>query len=159
MLQDRHSGIRAKLAIAAGTLATVVVSMLTMAPPAQAAECDDVTRYTTAISGSNFILRHVTFRIPGYGTTCTLRYGDSGAGVSALQRSLRTCFEKDYVVVDGVFGPRTRDALRSAQSFLGVDVDGVYGYNTRSAMKHYGEDYDGMRICGYVFDGRRAYHV
>jgi hypothetical protein len=37
-------------------------------------------------------------------------------------------------VIDGIFGPQTQSALRSAQNRLNITVDGIYGPQTRSHM-------------------------
>jgi peptidoglycan hydrolase-like protein with peptidoglycan-binding domain len=58
--------------------------------------------------------------------TCSLKYGDSGNGVSALQRTLNKCHSAG-LVVDGKFGAATQTAVIASQKAIGVDPDGVYG--------------------------------
>jgi peptidoglycan hydrolase-like protein with peptidoglycan-binding domain len=62
----------------------------------------------------------------------TLRPGASGAGVSALQRALRSLGYS--VTVDGAFGPRTDGAVRQFQSRSGLGADGVVGPQTKAAI-------------------------
>ena len=55
-----------------------------------------------------------------------------GDDVRALQEALKsTGFN---VVVDGIFGPATEDAVRSLQSERGLSVDGIVGQATRAAL-------------------------
>jgi peptidoglycan hydrolase-like protein with peptidoglycan-binding domain len=56
---------------------------------------------------------------------CTMRYGEAGEEVRALQRTLNTCYGAS-LSVDGQFGSRTRAALRAAESTEGTTVDGIY---------------------------------
>lgn len=69
---------------------------------------------------------------------CNLKLGDrdSGAefdGVSTLQRNLNSCY-RTRLVIDGIYGPKTRDAVRRVQRLHHITSDGVYGPQTRSAM-------------------------
>ena len=57
-----------------------------------------------------------------------LRTGSRGAGVKRLQRALS-------VSVDGVFGPRTHEAVEKFQSDAGLAVDGVVGQRTWAALE------------------------
>ncbi len=56
-----------------------------------------------------------------------LRVGSRGPAVVRLQRKLG-------VATDGIFGPRTRAAVRSYQKRHGLVVDGIVGPQTRSAL-------------------------
>jgi peptidoglycan hydrolase-like protein with peptidoglycan-binding domain len=56
-----------------------------------------------------------------------LRFGDRGPRVAALQRALG-------VRADGIFGPRTRAAVREFQRRHGLRVDGIVGPQTRAAL-------------------------
>lgn len=67
--------------------------------------------------------------------SCVMGYGAQGNAVRTLQTSLNRCYGKG-LVVDGIFGTKTRDALKSVQSRLGITVDGVYGPQTARAMNH-----------------------
>lgn len=58
----------------------------------------------------------------------TIRQGDSGADVKALQLKLG-------VVVDGRFGPLTREALEDFQRRHGLTPDGIAGPQTWAALQ------------------------
>ncbi len=74
-------------------------------------------------------LSDVTAQFPG-----TLREGDTGTGVSALQYYLR--YLSDFyntiprVEIDGSFGPGTREAVIALQNTFGLPPDGVVGTET-----------------------------
>lgn len=56
-----------------------------------------------------------------------LRVGSRGPAVAEVQRALR-------VRADGIFGPRTRSAVRTFQRRHGLFVDGIVGPQTRAAL-------------------------
>ncbi|MGN0971458.1 MAG: peptidoglycan-binding protein [Aristaeellaceae bacterium] len=62
----------------------------------------------------------------------TLRYGSRGDEVALLQRKLRAC--GFTLAVDGIFGPITREAVRSYQALQGLQVDGIAGPVTWAAL-------------------------
>lgn len=57
----------------------------------------------------------------------TLRRGDTGEGVRALQRALG-------VASDGIFGPRTEEAVRDVQGLHALKVDGIAGPQTWAVL-------------------------
>lgn len=62
----------------------------------------------------------------------TISYGSSGEEVKKLQKSLN---EKGYSLsVDGVFGNKTRDAVKDYQKKNGLSVDGIVGNKTWGAL-------------------------
>ena len=62
----------------------------------------------------------------------TISYGSSGEEVKRLQKSLN---EKGYSLsVDGVFGNKTRDAVKDYQKKNGLSVDGIVGNKTWGAL-------------------------
>lgn len=63
-----------------------------------------------------------------------LRFGDRGPEVAALQQALRSAGYGPGVV-DGIFGPRTEEAVRRAQADLGVTVDGLAGPATMTRLR------------------------
>jgi peptidoglycan hydrolase-like protein with peptidoglycan-binding domain len=69
--------------------------------------------------------------LPPAPQTPRLSRGDSGDGVSALQRGLRRYRGQgtptDPGQIDGDFGARTESAVRAYQSARGLDDDGVVG--------------------------------
>ncbi len=84
----------------------------------------------------------------------TLRQGARGAAVSQLQNRLRA--HGYNVSVDGDFGPRTADAVRSFQRAKGLGVDGVVGPATWAKLNGSGSvntpppATGGARVTGYV---------
>lgn len=67
--------------------------------------------------------------------TGTLKPGDTGAQVRALQRALKAL---GYSVgtVDGQYGPATKTAVASFQHAEGLTADGVFGPKTLNALIH-----------------------
>jgi hypothetical protein len=63
----------------------------------------------------------------------TLRQGDRGAGVLALQRSLNLAAGK-ALAEDGVFGAGTAAAVRDLQRLFKLAQDGVVGPQTKGAL-------------------------
>jgi hypothetical protein len=65
--------------------------------------------------------------------TTTLKPGDTGPQVKALQRALA---QLGYSVgtIDGDYGPSTQTALEKFQSAAGLTADGVFGPTTRAAL-------------------------
>lgn len=62
----------------------------------------------------------------------TLRRGDSGAAVAALQRALAALGAE--ISADGAFGPATEQAVRDFQTRSGLSVDGLVGPQTKAAL-------------------------
>jgi peptidoglycan hydrolase-like protein with peptidoglycan-binding domain len=58
----------------------------------------------------------------------TIRQGARGVQVQALQRNL------GGLAVDGVFGPKTTEAVRRFQRANGLKVDGIVGRQTWAAL-------------------------
>lgn len=56
----------------------------------------------------------------------------SGGDVTAVQEALRK--KRFNVVVDGVYGPKTRDAVAAFQKRINIPVDGIVGPQTRKAL-------------------------
>ena len=64
----------------------------------------------------------------------TLRQGDEGADVTALQRQLTTA--RYYAgPVTGYFGALTQTAVEKLQAAQGLTVDGIYGPATRASLQ------------------------
>ena len=77
-------------------------------------------------------------------TTCNLMYGDNPyrgsnrtgdpeTAILVLQRNLNFCYGSK-LAVDGIYGSKTRAAIKAVQSKHRLVVDGIYGPKTRSAM-------------------------
>jgi hypothetical protein len=77
-------------------------------------------------------------------TTCNLMYGDDpnrgstvygdpDTAIRVLQRNLNFCYGTK-LAVDGIYGSKTRAAVKLVQSRHKLVVDGIYGPKTRSAM-------------------------
>jgi murein L,D-transpeptidase YcbB/YkuD len=54
--------------------------------------------------------------------------------VTGVQQALNLLGAQPRLVVDGIFGARTRDAVRVFQMNMGLSVDGVVGPKTRMAL-------------------------
>ncbi|HWD78876.1 MAG TPA: peptidoglycan-binding domain-containing protein [Kribbella sp.] len=78
------------------------------------------------------------------GTSCNLMYGDDPfrgsnrtgdpeTAILVLQRNLNFCYGTK-LAVDGIYGSKTRAAIKTVQSKHHLVVDGIYGPQTRSAM-------------------------
>lgn len=65
----------------------------------------------------------------------TLKPGDTGAQVKALQRALRSL---GYRVgkIDGQYGPTTKTAVAAFQHASGLTADGIFGPVTLNALIH-----------------------
>jgi hypothetical protein len=70
--------------------------------------------------------------VPALPTT-TLKPGDTGAQVRALQRALKSL---GYPVgtIDGQYGPATKTAVAAFQHEAGLTADGVFGPKTLNAL-------------------------
>lgn len=64
----------------------------------------------------------------------TLRYGSKGDDVKELQHMLNVV-EKSNLTEDGVFGAKTRTAVRNFQSKNGLTVDGIVGTKTWTKLE------------------------
>lgn len=78
------------------------------------------------------------------GTSCNLMYGDDPfrgsdrrgdpeTAILVLQRNLNFCYGTK-LAVDGIYGSKTRAAIKAVQSKHHLAVDGIYGPKTRAAM-------------------------
>lgn len=60
--------------------------------------------------------------------------GQTGRAVQCVQYILRMCTGHD-LVLDGIYGPQTRQAVLDLQRFFGLRADGVVGPLTGDALK------------------------
>jgi hypothetical protein len=106
--------------------------ILVLSPAASAAtsSCASTHRYWN-ISGTTYA--DVPSITSGGSTSCVLGLGNQGVAVSALQRSIKWCYNSS-IVIDGDYGPATKSAVTAIQKSLGLTQDGVYGPQTRSKM-------------------------
>lgn len=128
--------------IAATLLTALPLAGLTAAEAGAAtrsmAPCDGA--YTTAVgNGWHIQTPAIHDRFPPAGVRCNLKLGDRYGdwevyrGVLVLQRNLNSCY-RTHLALDGVYGPKTRDAVRRVQALHHITADGIYGPQTRSAM-------------------------
>jgi len=78
-----------------------------------------------------------------------LRFGSRGSDVASVQRQLG-------VVADGIFGPKTRAAVRAFQRSHGLLVDGIVGPQTRAALARAGSGGTKMFRAPWVAPVQRA---
>lgn len=69
---------------------------------------------------------------PPGGAIVSVRRGATGEAVRALQQALAA--RGHALAVDGVFGPRTEQAVRAFQAASGLVADGIVGPSTRAAL-------------------------
>lgn len=124
-----------KIAAAVAVATAATAGGVAVAPSAQAAtyKCT-----STSLFYSDYSTRP-TYGTNTQNTNCTLRYGDSGPGVAALQKAANLCYHQG-LKVDGLYGPATRQAVINIQNFhkyygAYVPVDGIFGPYTSAAME------------------------
>ncbi|MEG3627189.1 peptidoglycan-binding domain-containing protein [Streptomyces poriticola] len=94
--------------------------------------------YSTYKYGSALLYKPTT-KNKSRNTNCILARGDGYGGgsqlnaVAWLQRSLNRCFGTD-LDVDGLYGPATVGAVKTAQRVKGLAQDGVFGPKTSRYM-------------------------
>ncbi|NJM69747.1 MAG: peptidoglycan-binding protein [Scytonema sp. RU_4_4] len=98
------------------------------AQPASQPEIQPKTQPKTQ-SESQPIMMQAAFRSGGLPT---LRFGDTGSSVRALQRLLVS--NGYFVQTDGVFGALTESAVRAFQSSRGLVADGIVGPRTWAVL-------------------------
>jgi peptidoglycan hydrolase-like protein with peptidoglycan-binding domain len=59
-----------------------------------------------------------------------VQQGSNGDAVRAVQSQIHSRGDGASLVIDGIFGPLTNDAVRAFQSLLGLSVDGIVGPQT-----------------------------
>jgi hypothetical protein len=125
-----------KLALLAAALLAGTAFMLV---PANPAEAQSLPLCTTRVSRG-------LIRVPassGGSPSCLIGDGLVGcsgcAAIRQLQQSLNVCHGKN-LTEDGIWGPRTREALRDVQDDRNITPDGIYGPRTRDAMLHHTPD-------------------
>ena len=64
----------------------------------------------------------------------TLKLGSTGEDVKYLQQVLNATVANNTLVVDGIFGPITQEAVIVFQRHYGLTVDGIVGFQTWSVI-------------------------
>lgn len=65
--------------------------------------------------------------------TPLLKEGSKGDRVKDLQKALNKIGNK--LVIDGIFGKKTKEAVKKLQKQANISIDGVYGNNTAKALQ------------------------
>jgi murein L,D-transpeptidase YcbB/YkuD len=104
-----------------------VAGVFSSSKPKQAATTQPITSAPTTTPTTTAVVRSVP------APTTTLKPGDTGAQVKALQRALA---QLGYTVgkVDGDYGPTTKTAVGQFQTAQKLTSDGVFGPATRAAL-------------------------
>ena len=97
-------------------------------PLAKAIPKNQQQRFVETLANKLFDKGHNNFDIEL--TEATLRRGSRGEEVRALQAQLGLPANEQ----DGIFGPRTEQALRAFQQRAGIQVDGIAGGQTQAAL-------------------------
>lgn len=118
----------------ASALAAALLIALPAAPAAAATPKCNVAIVWTNSAGVDVFMAGYDGVFP-FTPDCLMRQGDVGNDVAEMQDSLNSCYG-EHLAVDRVFGPLTRAALVRTQKKVKVTADGVYGPKTRRAMKH-----------------------
>ena len=130
---------RAGLVAAAIALGTVGL----MAEPASAGTYPRCNGSTSRVGNDGI----TNISTPSYNGQwqCTMRRGEVGNEVRALQRTLNNCYGAS-LSVDGEFGPKTEAALKNAEaSIYGQTVDGIYS----ATSDHWKDNAWVMKHSGY----------
>ena len=124
-LAKSASGFAAVTAVAATTATGIGITEASAVQPAARAKAPAAKAPTAPAP---------TITVPTARTSWTslLRYGSRGSNVRALQTMLNQAGAN--IRVDGIYGPATRNAVRSLQTAAGISVDGVVGRDTRAAL-------------------------
>ena len=132
--------LKTKLAatlLAALPMAGITAADATAATTGSMPPCDSTQ--TTRFANGWSIATPAIFDLNNGQYRCNLepgdRYNDEEIydGVLTLQRNLNSCY-RTHLVVDGVYGSKTRDAVRRVQRLHRITADGIYGPQTRSAV-------------------------
>jgi peptidoglycan hydrolase-like protein with peptidoglycan-binding domain len=156
----RKFGIRIKTVVAstavlAGGLAGgVLVSQPTAAAAPSCTDNSTIVRF-----GSSYTIPSIG-RNTG-NLNCILGVGNQSAAVSNLQANLNLCYWagssipgrrpilSERLATDGIYGPRTREAVRAAQRDASITADGVYGPQTRRSILFLAERDDRFRCSRF----------
>ncbi|GAB2991473.1 hypothetical protein GCM10023080_066510 [Streptomyces pseudoechinosporeus] len=123
---------KSKALLATGTMMAALLGGVITAAPANAADgvCTG-SRTIQSVGGRHWV---VPINVANNSIYCYLQYGNTGAGVRALQKNMNSCYGK-RLELDSSFGRDTEDALEDVQGRIGARVDGEYGRETMSKMK------------------------
>ncbi|MER5556510.1 peptidoglycan-binding domain-containing protein [Streptomyces sp. NPDC002793] len=140
---------KSKALLATGTMMAALLGGVITAAPANAA--DGLCTGSKTIRNSSSLHWVVPINVASNTIYCYLQYGNTGAGVRALQKNMNSCYGK-RLELDSNFGPATRDALRDVQGRIGARVDGEYGRETLSKMKwaRYNNETGARYDCTYL---------
>lgn len=143
--------------IAAGLVVAAVgplAVLLWPSPAHAAATCTGVTNVRYA-SEFEVYMRMPSIGNGTWRLDCELGPNNFSSAVRSLQQALRDCYQQN-IKDDSHFGPLTREALRNAQRRInslhnaGLVVDGIYGPRTRKYFTWLLRDpNNNVTGCGY----------
>ena len=62
-----------------------------------------------------------------------LKENSKGNRVKSLQKALNKLGNK--LVIDGIYGEKTKEAVKKLQKQANISIDGIYGNNTAKALQ------------------------
>lgn len=124
-----------RIAVVAGALVVVLVAGLAAGGVFSGSTSPQTSPLTSVVvSGATTTAAKSSSSVPALPAT-TLKPGDTGAQVRALQRALKAL---GYPVgtIDAQYGPTTKTAVAAFQHAEGLTADGVFGPKTLNALIH-----------------------
>lgn len=69
--------------------------------------------------------------------SCALGVSDSPMGTLEVQKALNALGAEPHLAEDGIYGPKTTEAVKSFQMHQGIPQNGIVGIETASALRYF----------------------